>query len=863
MGSTGRTRSARTARVLALSAGLAGFAALLQHSLTVDPPSTLDHPAYPLLALVAGFALAECLVVHVEFRREVQSISMSELPMVIGLLLFPPSQLLVARLVGAAAALVLHRRQLNVKLVFNLCNFALEATVAATVYVALIGTHHPFGVAGVGIAFLSVLTADLIGACAVTAVVSIHEGRIQREMVAFLGEVARTCLANTLLAVVAAAVVVHEPVVALLLLGLLAFAYVGFRSHAALRQRYAGLELLYGFTRSVGSSHQTDEALVIVLRQAAELLRAERAEILLLDEEGGDGTVTWLAPDGTLASCRAVLDEATSLEMLAVARQGPVLAPRTTKDEDLLRRLAAHQRKDALVIPLRRDVDVVGTFLVADRLGHVSTFDVEDLKLFEAVAAHTSAALENGHLIDRLRREVASNQHQSLHDSLTGLANRTLFHKQVTATLAGQPTSAAVMLMDLDRFKEVNDTLGHHTGDRLLIEISTRLCDILDGHGTVARLGGDEFAIFLHSVKDVADAETIAGLILAALERPFVLGDLTIEIGASIGVAMYPTHAEGSATLLQRADVAMYEAKTDHLGYAVYAAERDQSNPRRLSLAAELRAAIETGELTVSYQPKADLVSGQIVSVEALVRWTHPRYGSLPPDEFIPLAEHSGLIRPLTEFVLRQALGQCRAWLDLGLELGVAVNLSTRSLIDNDLAGNIAALLERTGVAPRHLTLEITESMMMADPVRALETMHRLAAMGVSLSIDDFGTGYSSLSYLKRLPVHEVKIDKSFVLSMTVEEDDATIVRSIVDLARNLRLRVVAEGVEDAPSLAALTAVGCDVVQGFYLSRPISGEALTAALLANGTALSSWVRSWPRVPVPERRLRLVDHSARM
>jgi EAL domain-containing protein (putative c-di-GMP-specific phosphodiesterase class I) len=323
---------------------------------------------------------------------------------------------------------------------------------------------------------------------------------------------------------------------------------------------------------------------------------------------------------------------------------------------------------------------------------------------------------------------------------------------------------------------------------------------------------------------------------------------------------MYPTHADDSATLLQRADVAMYEAKADHLGFAVYAAERDQSNPRRLSLAAELRSAIDHGELTVSYQPKADLASGHIIGVEALVRWAHPRYGSLPPDEFIPLAEHTGLIRPLTELVLDQSLRQCRSWADQGLDLSVAVNLSARSLLDTDLAANIGRLLEQTGVAPSRLTLEITESMMMADPVRALETMHRLAAMGISLSIDDFGTGYSSLSYLKRLPVHEVKIDKSFVLSMTVDDDDATIVRSIVDLARNLRLRVVAEGVEDAPSLAALAALGCDMVQGYYLSRAVPGDTLTAALLADGTSLAAWVRSWPQPTAPERHLRLVDQT---
>jgi len=861
----GKTFSSRTNRVLALSAGLAGFAALLELHLRPAAAPPFVHPAYPLVALIVGFAVAECLIVHLEFRREVHSISMSELPLVLGLLLFPAGQLVVARLLGAAIALLLHRKQLSVKLAFNLSNFALETTLAATIYLATLGRHDVFSLRGVAAAYASILVASILCGGAVIAAVSIHERSIQRQMFApALGALAIACLANTTLALVAAVLVVHEPLIAWILVVLLGFAYAGFRGHAALRQRYAGLELLYGFTRSVASSLQTDDALNIVLDQAATLLRAERAEILLLDEgqDGVDhqGTITWMGPDGTLLTRTAQLDEATSLELLAVRTEAAVLVPRTTKDDDLLHRLAASDRKDAIVVPLRREALVIGTFLVADRLGHVSTFDAEDLKLFETVAAHTSTALENGHLIDRLRWEAASKEEQALHDSLTGLPNRTLFHKVVAATLQDQPRHAAVMLMDLDRFKEINDTLGHHTGDRLLVEISARLCEVLDGRGNVARLGGDEFAIFLHPVADVSDAEAAARLILAALERPFALGDLTIEIGASIGVAMYPTHADGSATLLQRADVAMYEAKAGHLGHAVYAAERDRSNPLRLSLAAELRAAIDSGELNVDYQPKADLASGQVVGVEALVRWAHPRYGSLPPDEFIPVAEHTGLIRPLTTYVLDQALVQCRSWSELGYDLSVAVNLSARSLLDTDLARNIGDALGRNGVPPRHLILEITESMMMADPVRALETMHRLAAMGISLSIDDFGTGYSSLSYLKRLPVGEVKIDKSFVLSMTVDEDDATIVRSIVDLARNLRLRVVAEGVEDAPGLAALAALGCDVVQGYYLSRPMSATAFTAALDAEGTALGGWVRSWPRLATPERHLRLVDDT---
>ena len=835
---------AASGSVVAFSLGLAAVGIGAQLFYVVPHAVAGAHQHAPFAALVAAFAIAESLVVHFEFRRDVHSISMSELPLVLGLVLFPTGQVLVARMLGALIALVFHRRQLNVKLIFNLSNFAMDTAVAAAVYLAVLGHHSIFSLVGIAAAFTCVLVGNLLGGCSVIAAISLSQSSLQRKMFApVLSAQAIACVTNTTFALVAAAVVIDEPNVSWLLAGLLAFSFLGFRSHGALRQRYAGLELLYSFTQSVDSSLETDEALVVLLTQARELLRAEISEILLLGDDG-IATVSALDESGTLTRRPVQLAPDCPLENRVVSEQRSLLAPRSTKDEDLRLRLHRRELKDAIVIPLRRDNEVVGTFLVGDRLGHVSTFDAEDLKLFETVATHASATLENGHLIDRLRGEAASKEHLALHDSLTGLANRALFHREVGAVLERRPSCAAVMLMDLDRFKEVNDTLGHHIGDSLLVEISARLKDILADHGSVARLGGDEFAVLLPNVTDVADAETIARLLLSALQRTFIVGGLELEIGASVGVAMYPAHADDSSSLLQRADVAMYIAKSAHAGYSVYAAERDQSNARRLSLAAELRAAIESGQLSVAYQPKANLHTGRIEGVEALVRWNHPRYGNLPPDEFIPVAEHTGLIRPLTDFMLDRALTQCRAWSDQGFEISVAINLSARSLVDTDLADTVAAALETAGLPPAQLVLEITESTIMADPVRTLTTLNRLASMGVSLSIDDFGTGYSSLSYLKRLPVHEVKIDKSFVMNMTAEEDDASIVRSVVDLARNLRLRVVAEGVEDGTSLQALTELGCDVVQGYYVSRPLSADRLTELLAERGCRLAAWVRTW-------------------
>ncbi|HEY8284572.1 MAG TPA: GGDEF domain-containing phosphodiesterase, partial [Chloroflexota bacterium] len=321
--------------------------------------------------------------------------------------------------------------------------------------------------------------------------------------------------------------------------------------------------------------------------------------------------------------------------------------------------------------------------------------------------------------------------------------------------------------------------------------------------------------------------------ILRALDQPFVLEGYSMTLGASIGITLAPDHGQDAITLLRRADVAMYTAKRGATGYALYTTEQDQYSPDRLGLTGELRQAIEQDRLCLHYQPKVDLKTGHLDGVEALVRWPHPDRGLLPPDQFIPLAEHTGLIAPLSRWVLGTALRQCRAWRDEGLEIRVAVNLSARLLQDEHLIETVSDLLQAHGVPPNDLELEITESAVMADPARALGLLHRLHMMGVRLSIDDFGTGYSSLAYLNRLPVDEVKIDKSFILGLRTD-DAATITRSIIDLGHNLGLVVVAEGVEDQVAYERLGGMGCDLAQGYYLSRPIPAADLTA-----------WARSLP------------------
>jgi diguanylate cyclase (GGDEF)-like protein len=429
----------------------------------------------------------------------------------------------------------------------------------------------------------------------------------------------------------------------------------------------------------------------------------------------------------------------------------------------------------------------------------------------------------------RLRRQAAENQHLALHDPLTDLPNRSLFHDRAgQAVLAARREGgrAALMILDLDRFKEVNDTLGHHNGDLLLKEIGARLRQVLRESDSVARLGGDEFGLLLPTISEASAAVDVAEKVRATLREPLTLEGVRLDLGASVGIALYPEHGADVETLLQRADVAMYVAKGDHTGCEVYSPDRDEYSPSRLALVADLRRAIDEDELVLHYQPKAEVQSGRVVGVEALVRWQHPERGLLGPLEFVPLAERTGLIKDLTLYVLDAALAQLRVWQDGGVVPGVSVNLSARDLLDRELPDTIARLLASHGVDAERLELEITESVILADPMRARLILNRLNEMGIQLAIDDFGSGYSSLGYLKRLPVRVIKIDRSFVMNMEKDENDAVIVRSTIDLGRNLGLKVVAEGVESKEVWSDLARLDCDLAQGYYLGRPMAGEAI-------------------------------------
>ena len=438
--------------------------------------------------------------------------------------------------------------------------------------------------------------------------------------------------------------------------------------------------------------------------------------------------------------------------------------------------------------------------------------------------AEQALAESRGQLEQRMR-EI---EHQALHDALTGLPNRTLFRDRVDQALrTARRTGGAVcvMLIDLDRFKDVNDTLGHLSGDVLLQEVARRLRAPVRESDTVARLGGDEFGVLATGVATAEGAIVLAEKLREALAEPIAVGGLALEVESSIGIALAPDHGADVETLIRHADVSMYVSKRTH-SPAVYCPETDHHSRVRLTLVADLRRALERKELVVYYQPQADAATGAVRTMEALVRWEHPVHGLLPPDQFVPLAEQTGLIRPLTLYMLDAALHQCAAWRGAGYDVAVAVNVTGRDLLDLRFPEEVAEAIARAGTAPEALELEITESTIMTDAARARSVLVQLSELGVRLAIDDFGSGHSSLGYLKRLPIDVLKIDRSFVINMADGSDDAVIVRSTIDLGHNLGLEVVAEGVETQEALARLAELGCDTVQGYFLGRPQPTEAV-------------------------------------
>jgi diguanylate cyclase (GGDEF)-like protein len=616
---------------------------------------------------------------------------------------------------------------------------------------------------------------------------------------------------------------------AILLLAMLAAVVVAvYRAYAQFLRQHKNLSEIYELTRAV-AEHTYDGTLAdVLLRRVRELLHAEYAT-LWLPSQGRyvESMLSARADDKGLIDLSAT---PTVVRQRAVELAQTVVVSIRSGDESLRESLRETGTKDVIVAPLRSGNAVIGTLEVANRLTRPLSFTEDDVRLLETLAAQASVTLENSRLVDRLRFDAN-------HDALTGLPNRrrilASLDEAVKIKTLGEVV--AVLVFDVDGLREVNESLGHSAGDKVLAEFATRLREFSPAAALVGRIGGDKFAVTLRI--DDSDAALAFGASLRqSLQRPMEIGSLRIDIDSAVGVSVHPDHGSDPEQLLQQADVATQTAKGQTPALQLFDPSLESMAVRRLGLASDLRRALDQSDLDLFYQPKVLLHNRQLVGVECLARWEHPVHGPIAPEDFVAIAEHTGQLGRLNDFVLREALRRARDWVAAGRTMPIAVNLSPKSLVDHDFPDQIAALLDEYGIEPDLLTLEIKEDSPAGDTDRQLPVLRRLDALGVRLAVDDFGTGYSSLAYLRRLPVDEVKIDRSFVQGMATDPGELAIVRAVVDLARHFELRVVAEGVESERTLSLLADMGCDVGQGFLFSRPLPYDRLEAWLAAQTDA---------------------------
>jgi diguanylate cyclase (GGDEF)-like protein len=828
-------------RLIAALAVLAGLGWL---SVIMDAPRAAA-PNLTWLVLLPLFAVAEILVIHhLPAVRSSHSHTLREIPAIAGLTFLTPQQYLTVYAVGASLALLVWARMRGVKLAFNVSLFSLEAVVGCLGYHVVLQGADPLSVRAWAAAAIAVTLTDLLSAAAVMTAISLTEGQLDRSVWwEALRSGAVAAVINTCAALLVVSLIRDQPRALPLLTVMIGLLVLGYRGYVTLARSHARTQMLYRFLGSTGRESDADQVARAVLQEAAELLKAESAHIVLAggllatsdrtDELGvrsfQDGTHTeevvpagganrsWWRPAlrGTAVrhhpGSREPGHESTGVRALNVARDG-LAVPVTLADD----------RKAALI--------------VANRTFEAETFSDDDLTLLQTFAAHAAIALDKAHMLRQVTTLAAERAYEALHDPLTGLPNRRAFnealadvmrpamdaaavrHGQGAGALESSSDLGIVLLLDVDDFKDVNDTLGHTAGDRLLEVTGQRLAD--GAGGLVARLGGDEFAVLMAGA-DLSTGVARARMLHELLSDPVPLDRVDLVTTVSIGVAAYHRAAGDADEVLAQADMAMYAAKADRSGVAVFRQEDGNATARRLALAAELPGALDRGEMTLSFQPQALPGSDHVTGFEALLRWNHRAFGPVPPPEIIAVAQRTGLLRRLTDHVVGRALLARAEWSRAGYDLAVAVNVTAADVCDEYLPSAVFDLLRRTGTPPGALTLEVTEGDAMREPERALEVLGALADRGVRLAIDDFGTGYSSLAYLDRLPVHEVKIDQSFVFRLERQAADSTIVRATIALAHDLGLRVVAEGVENDLVRSLVDDLDCDLYQGYGLSRPL------------------------------------------
>ncbi|MFN8075381.1 MAG: bifunctional diguanylate cyclase/phosphodiesterase [Kineosporiaceae bacterium] len=798
-------------------------------------PSAPSSPTAQLVimaALVAAFIVAELTLLRIDFRSEVFSFSLAGLPLVLGALVLQPALLPLAR-IGGVAVVFLVQRLSPMKSFYNVCAYAFEtALVSAGLHLWLHpdrAGHAPLEVRELLITFGVVAAADLVLSVSVLAVIALHQG-LRAVSGGWRALVPSSSIsgATTVVGLAVATLASEGLAGGLLLAALTPIGVILYRSYVGLQLRNRSLQLVHEFVAD--SQGHADDALELgreLLANAQTAFNARWTALLLVSSYAAPETYMLLDDAGVVRmSPEPMPAELTRLSAEITTDRVPRLLGRSRVGSATRRALREAGCRDAMVVPLAEEEYPQLTLIIADRLTESVGFTEDDLAVARTLAGHAATAMRGAMLLERL-------QFTATHDTLTGLANRALLELRLSELPRTQPEPAAVLLLDLNRFKEINDTLGHSTGDRVLRVVAERLRRTAPEGSLVARLGGDEFAILLPSTPHPDSALDLATSVAQSLRRPLTLDDIDVSADASIGLAYSGLDpADDPADLLRQADLAMYEAKTTGHGVVTYTRELERGHAERLALVTDLQLALDRGELSIAYQPVLDLHTRTIRRVEALSRWEHPRLGPLRPDIFVALAESTGLIHELTRYVLSSALAEVRRWADQGLDVQVSVNLSARNLADPQLPATVARLLERAGVSPQNLTLEITESSIIADPARAQPVLAALAAMGLTLSLDDFGTGYSSLSYLRTLPVQEVKIDKSFVFALADRADASArvLIESIIQLAHRLGLRVTAEGVEDADMLELLAEAGCDGAQGFHISKPASVPRATTLL---------------------------------
>jgi diguanylate cyclase (GGDEF)-like protein len=771
---------------------------------------TRDGGLWAIVVVAVTFGLFEYFDFILRFRKEAISFTLSEVPTAFALVFLSPLVAFAARLPLSAISLRLRGPMKLHKLVFNVAVYSVELATAFVVFRAMTGrSEDDLARVIVSVVISLVLVTPLSSVLVSVAIARVEGGTIDR-IVTDLSQTWWLTTVNAALAGMSVTLAIIEPWITLVAVPAIMGIWFVLRRYGEVGQDLRDLDELHGFSGRVGQSLDIDQIGNDAVSEIGRLLRARGVALVRFVHEDNRrhewGNFAFNGPVSPMSPGWPRLLEGGGVHLLN-ANDLKVLGENSEGQGRLLVTAIADEGGPIAVLMIAEDSEP------SDRFGPATVTRVVNL------SEQLAASLRKGLLHERIEFEAR-------HDALTGLPSRTPFELEVGKVVRDPPDLVAcVLMLDLDRFKEVNDTLGHHAGDDLLIQFAGRMTSLLQGDDVLARLAGDEFAI-LCSRDSLAEIHEFAQLCVESGGKPVILDGLEIVVTVSCGVALITRADDDAVQPMRRADIAMYNAKWQRTGVELYRDEIDRRTPARLSMLGDLRASIENDELAVVYQPKLDLATGQVVGVEALVRWDHPTRGVVPPSEFVRVAEDTGLIKELTDMVMLNGIKMLRRFSDAGLTLGLAVNLSTHDLFDARLPDRVRSHLESNGVAAESLTLEITESSLFVDAPRTRATIDDLHAAGLRMTIDDFGTGYSSLSYLRRLPVNELKIDQSFVYGMLTDPQDEVIVRSTVDLGHNLDLLVVAEGVESLAVLERLRDIGCDVAQGYYVSQPLGADEL-------------------------------------